>query len=339
MLEAWYPGQEDGTAIASVLFGDTDPSGHLTETFPTSLSAIPTASPSQFPGVDGQVHYSEGLDVGYRWYDAHHVTPLFPFGYGLSYTSFRFSHLTVTPEIVRQQRLWARRPPSGQGAPLVHVTAQITNTGSVTGSDVVQLYLGDPAAAGEPPRQLEGFRRVTLSPHQSRTVTFTITGHELSYFNTAANGWTLPDGRFSVYVGDSSALASLPLRGKLHGHQDDRQTLRQLTAPATVNPGTTFTATARFVNHGNLPIIDGTVRLRFPAGWKVVRAARARRFRSPPGQSTTRNFRVTAPEEAEGDATNLTAQLVLGGHRWRGRSDRDGRRSRCCARSPSPRAR
>ena len=123
VVEAWYPGQDDGTAIASVLFGDIDPSGHLPETFPTSLSEIPTASPAQFPGVDGRVDYSEGLDVGYRWYDAKHVTPLFPFGYGLSYTSFSFSHLTVTPKSVDQPcvragcRRTARAPAGPRHAP------------------------------------------------------------------------------------------------------------------------------------------------------------------------------------------------------------------------------
>ena len=123
MLEAWYPGQDDGTAIASVLFGNIDPSGHLPETFPTSLAEIPTASPSQFPGVGGRVDYSEGLDVGYRWYDAKDVTPLFPFGYGLSYTSFSFSHLTVTPGSVVNS---ASGPDAqrGQGARLARVTAR-----------------------------------------------------------------------------------------------------------------------------------------------------------------------------------------------------------------------
>ncbi len=276
VLEAWYPGQEDGAAIASVLFGDTDPSGHLTETFPTSLSEIPTASPSQFPGVDGKVDYSEGLDVGYRWYDAQHVTPLFPFGYGLSYTSFRFSHLTVTPKSVVNGASGPEAP-AGQGAPLAHVTARITNTGSVTGSDVVQLYLGDPAAAGEPPRQLEGFRPVTLLPHQSRTVTFAITGHELSYFNTAANGWTLPDGQFSVYVGDSSALASLPLRGRLTVTKTIGRPLRRADRARHRQSGhdlhrhSTIRQPREPPDHGR-----HRAALTFPSGWTVVRAARAR---------------------------------------------------------------
>src|SRR3984957_11095873 len=95
VLEAWYPGQEDGTAIASLLFGTADPSGHLTVTFPTSLSQVPASTAAQWPGVNGTVQYSEGVDVGYRWYNAQKVTPLYPFGYGLSYTSFSFSNLKV----------------------------------------------------------------------------------------------------------------------------------------------------------------------------------------------------------------------------------------------------
>jgi beta-glucosidase len=312
VLEAWYPGQDDGTAIASVLFGAVDPSGHLPQTFPTSLSAIPTASPAQFPGVNGKVEYSEGLDVGYRWYDAHNVTPLFPFGYGLSYTSFRFSHLTVTPSSVVNG---ASGPDAdkGQGARLARVTARITNTGTVRGSDVVQLYVGDPTSAGEPPRQLEGFQRVTLLPHQTRTVSFTITGHELSYFSVSANGWTLPDGRFSLYLGDSSALSSLPLRGKLRVTRTIGNRYAALTAPGTVNAGTTFLARAKFVNHGNLPITDGIVRLSFPSSWTVVRLARTRDLSLAPGQSTTRNFRVTVPGQAEGEVKSLTAQLTSKG--------------------------
>jgi beta-glucosidase len=121
-------------------------------TFPRRLSQVPASTPAQFPGVGGQVQYSEGIDVGYRWYDARNLTPLFPFGYGLSYTSFAFSDLRVTPS-----RL------AGHGA-LVHVTARVTNTGHATGAEVAQLYLGDPAAAGEPPRQLKGFQKVTLGP-------------------------------------------------------------------------------------------------------------------------------------------------------------------------------
>ena len=101
VVDAWYPGESNGTALASVLFGQTDPSGHLPVTFPADLSQVPASTPAQFPGENGKVLYSEGINVGYRFYDAHHETPMFPFGYGLSYTSFRFSDLRVTPQQVR----------------------------------------------------------------------------------------------------------------------------------------------------------------------------------------------------------------------------------------------
>ena len=197
VVDAWYPGESNGTALAAVLFGAVDPSGHLPVTFPADLSQVPASTPAQFPGVNGKVLYSEGIDVGYRYYDANHETPLFPFGYGLSYTSFRFSGLRITRQAGRQ----------------VTVSATITNTGRVAGSDVAQLYLSDPAAATEPPRQLKGFQKVTLRPGQSCTVRFSLNSHDLSYWNSAANRWVVPAGQFGVYLGDSSALAGLPLHG------------------------------------------------------------------------------------------------------------------------------
>jgi beta-glucosidase len=198
VVDAWYPGESNGTALAAVLFGQVDPGGHLPVTFPASLSQVPAARPAQFPGVNGRVRYSDGIDVGYRYYGAKDETPLFPFGYGLSYTHFAYSRLRVTSGPVRNGMV---------------VSARVTNTGRMTGSDVAQLYLGDPAVAGEPPRQLKGFGKVTLRPGQSAIVRFILTGHDLSYWDDTANGWVLPDGQFSVYVGDSSALANLPLRG------------------------------------------------------------------------------------------------------------------------------
>jgi beta-glucosidase len=151
--------------------------------------------------VNGQVDYSEGLDVGYRWYDAKDITPLFPFGYGLSYTSFAFSGLHITPA------------GTNGSSPTVHVSAVVTNTGKVAGSEVAQLYLGDPSAAGEPPRQLKGFQKVNLKPGQSATVHFTLDTHDLSYWSDSANGWVVAPGGFQVQVGDSSALSGLPLQG------------------------------------------------------------------------------------------------------------------------------
>jgi beta-glucosidase len=214
VVDAWYPGESNGTALAAVLFGRVDPSGHLPVTFPVSLAQVPASTPAEFPGVGGKVLYSEGIDVGYRYYEAKGETPLFPFGYGLSYTRFAFSRLTVTPLQVRNTAS-GPGPTScgcnGQSSDLVTVSARITNTGAVAGSDVVQLYLGDPVVAGEPPRQLKGFNKVTLAPGQSQVVRFTLSGHDLSFWDDAADGWVVPDGRFQVYVGDSSALAGLPL--------------------------------------------------------------------------------------------------------------------------------
>ena len=215
VLEAWYPGQEDGTAIANVLFGSYDPSGHLTVTFPTSLSQVPASTAAQWPGTGGTVQYSEGVDVGYRWYDSQSLTPLFPFGYGLSYTTFSFSNLHVGAL-------------TAGGA--ATVTATVTNTGSRSGADVAQLYVTDPSASGQPPLQLEGFQRVNLAAGASTTVTFPLTQQNLQYWNSSSNAWATSTGNYTVSVGDSSA--SLPLTGTLAVASG------QLGAPVTLaNPG------------------------------------------------------------------------------------------------------
>jgi beta-glucosidase len=186
VFEGFYDGQQWGTAIAALLFGTVDPSGKLPMTFPASLSQVPAHTQAQWPGSSGEVQYSEGLDVGYRWYDAKHFTPLFPFGFGLSYTTFRFRDLHVGPL------------EGGQAT----VTARITNTGHRAGTDVAQLYVGDPASAREPPHQLKGFQRVSLNPGQSKTATFTVTGYDLSHWVTSE--WKATAGTYQILVGDSS---------------------------------------------------------------------------------------------------------------------------------------
>jgi beta-glucosidase len=215
VLEAWYPGQGDGTAIASVLFGSFDPSGHLTVTFPASLSQVPASTTAQWPGSGGNVQYSEGIDVGYRWYDGKSLTPLFPFGYGLSYTTFSFSNLHVG---------------SLTAGGTATVTATVTNTGSRAGADVAQLYVNDPAASGQPPLQLESFGRVNLAAGASTTVTFNLTQQNLQYWNSSSNGWATSTGSYGIEVGDSSA--NLPLTGTLPVSSS------QLGQPVTLaNPG------------------------------------------------------------------------------------------------------
>jgi beta-glucosidase len=210
VIEAWFPGQEDGNAIAAVLFGDVNPSGKLPVTFPSSASPPLSDGPSRWPGVNGQIHYSEQLRIGYRWYDAYGLTPLFPFGFGLSYTSFAFSGLTVTP--IKTTSIDPNRRPDQVVAV---VQAHVKNTGDRRGAEVAQLYLGDPRFTGEPVRQLRGFARVELAPKHSATVTFALTARDLAYWRTAANHWAVAHGRYRVYVGDSSALLDLPLRSTL----------------------------------------------------------------------------------------------------------------------------
>ena len=197
VLEGWYSGQEVGNALAALLFGDVSPSGKLPVTFPASLADVPAHTTAQWPGANNQVQYSEGLDVGYRWYDAKNITPLFPFGYGLSYTSFSFSNLQVGAL-------------GSGGAP---VTATVTNTGSRAGAEVAQLYVGDPASTGEPVHQLRGIQRVDLQPGQSQTVHFTVTAHDLAHW-VDPSGWTTSPGTYQILVGDSSR--NLPLTGSIN---------------------------------------------------------------------------------------------------------------------------
>ena len=313
VVDAWYPGESNGTALASVLFGQVDPSGHLPVTFPEDLSQVPASSPDQFPGVNGEVQYSEGIDVGYRYYDASNETPMFPFGYGLSYTNFSYSHLAITPQQVENT---ASNPGptscgcNGQSSRQVTVSATVTNTGKVAGSDVAQLYLGDPASASEPPRQLKGFQKVTLQPGQSTTVRFDLTGHDLSYWDSAASGWVLPDGRYGVYVGDSSALAGLPLRGGFDVTRSVGARYATVSAPSTVSPGSTATVSVTVVNHGDYTLPGARFSVGVPDGWSVVSPAPVT---VGAGQTVTRNVQVRVPAGAQPGTVTLTAKVTAPG--------------------------
>lgn len=295
VLDAWYPGETNGTSLARVLFGRVDPGGHLPVTFPASLSQVPAASPAQFPGVNGQVLYSEGLDVGYRFYDANHLTPLFPFGYGLSYTQFAFSRLRIGPDVEG-------------GVGTVHVSATVTNTGSRAGSDVAQLYLADPAAAGEPPRQLVGFQRVQLGPGQSQRVSFVVTPRDTWWWDEAANGWSQSIGSYGVDVGDSSALADLPLQGSFTVATTPAARQVVISAPSSMQPGDPATVTVRLTASGNetLPVVRFALQL--PDGWTARAVGRSSQFDVAPGQSPTATFAVTPPSYAL--ATNATVHAT-----------------------------
>jgi beta-glucosidase len=197
VLEAWYPGEEDGNVVADLLFGKANPSGKLPMSFPRRESETAANTTSQYPGVNGTVRYSEGLKVGYRWYDAQSVSPLFPFGFGLSYTSFRFANLSVPAT------------PDANGS--VTVSVDVTNTGSRAGADVAQVYVSAPSSAGEPPKQLKGFAKVSLNPGQTKRVSITLQDRAFSVWSTSAHAWTAVPGRHTLSVGDSSR--SLPLQG------------------------------------------------------------------------------------------------------------------------------
>jgi beta-glucosidase len=195
VIEAWYPGQADGAAIAAVLDGQVDPSGHLPITFPAPGNPSPVRSPRQYPGVNGTVHYAEGLDIGYRWYQANHVTPQFPFGYGLSYTTFAVSRAAVRT----------------RGHQVV-ATVRVSNTGPRPGTAVVQAYLEYPAAAPEPPRQLRAFDAVALQQSQSRTIRLVLPA---SAFEAFLEGqFRTVAGRYQIDIGQSSA--DLPIHLGTH---------------------------------------------------------------------------------------------------------------------------
>lgn len=196
LVETWYPGQEGGDALAAVLFGDADPSGRLPVTFPTSAAQSPSMGAPRYPAGPNGYDYTEGLDVGYRGFDNRGLTPLFPFGHGLSYTTFGYSGLTLTPVTSGTRRD-------------VRVSFTVTNTGQRAGVAVPQVYVGYPAIAQEPPRQLRGFDRFALAPGAGRAVTLTLSQHAFEYW--ATGGWRTAAGSYQISVGSSSR--SLPLAG------------------------------------------------------------------------------------------------------------------------------
>ncbi len=203
VLEAWYPGEEDGHAVADVLLGKVNPSGKLPITFPRSVDETLAANPEQYPGVNGVVEYKEGLEVGYRAYTAHNVTPLFPFGFGLSYTQFRFDQLVVKHE-------------SGRAGAIV--TFRVTNAGQRDGAEVAQLYLGFPpiAEGNEPPIQLKGFRKVMLKPRESKTIELHLDARSFSYWSEQSHSWQVAPGAFEIMAGDS--VTNTPLKTTLTIH-------------------------------------------------------------------------------------------------------------------------
>lgn len=189
VVEAWYPGIEGGNAIANVLFGDVNPSGKLPVTFPKKLEDSPSFG--NYPGANGVVKYVEGIFVGYRYYDTKNVEPLFPFGYGLSYTKFEYSNLKISP--------------AADAAGKVVVKLDVKNVGDRAGAEVVELYVHDVESSVErPAKELKAFKKVQLAPGEKQTVSLTLDKRAFSFYDDKQHGWRLDPGKFEILVGSSS---------------------------------------------------------------------------------------------------------------------------------------
>lgn len=197
VLEGWYPGARGGHAIARLLFGKVNPSGKLQQTWPASNTQLPASTPREFPGVNGDEHYSEGVDVGYRWYYDHRRRPRFPFGYGGSYTSFGYSGLTLSRAYGTSQQRFA-------------VSFRVRNTGPRAGRDIVQAYVSKPdRAVHTPNRELAAFANVWLAKGASTRVRMRIGPRQLAYWDSNQHAFAVQRGRYRITVGGSSRF--LPL--------------------------------------------------------------------------------------------------------------------------------
>jgi beta-glucosidase len=200
IFEAWYPGQAGGTALAQLLFGEVSPSGKLPMTFDRRWEENPAHDTYYPKSGDKEVAYTEGVFVGYRGYDKSGVKPLFPFGYGLSYTTFAYKNLTVSPS-------------TSTGQP-VELHFDVTNTGSRTGAEVAQVYVGDRhSSVPRPKKELKGFAKLKLAPGETQQVTVTLDRRAFAYYDVKKHDWTVEPGDFDLYVGRSSA--QIELTGKV----------------------------------------------------------------------------------------------------------------------------
>lgn len=190
IVNMWYGGQEGGNAIADILFGDANPSGKLPVSFVRDWKDSPAYG--HYPGENLQVDYAEGIYVGYRYFDKQKIAPLFPFGYGLSYTKFDYSDLKLS----RNER---------SSDKLVEVSLKLRNSGSRSGAEVVELYVHDGHSSTDRPiQELKGFRRVSLAPGETKEVHFTLDRSATAFYSTSAQDWVTEPGQFDVLIGSSS---------------------------------------------------------------------------------------------------------------------------------------
>jgi beta-glucosidase len=192
LLHSWYSGQEGGTAIAEILFGDINPSGKLPISCEKKWEDNPCYPYYYDTDNDRKTEYTEGVFIGYRYYDTKNVEPLFPFGFGLSYTTFKYKNLTVSPaQITANQK--------------VTVSLDVTNTGTRAGAEAVQLYIRDNVSSiPRPAKELKAFDKVLLKPGETKRVTFTLDVTALSFYSVERKGWVAEPGEFEVQVGSSS---------------------------------------------------------------------------------------------------------------------------------------
>jgi len=192
LLYAWYPGMEGGNALARALFGDVNPSGKLPCTFPKRLADSPAHALHAYPGTNGTEIYQEGLLVGYRWFDTKDIKPLFPFGYGLSYTTFKYSNLNLVPG------------PEALGAP-VTVEFELANTGSRAGAEVAQVYVQEASpSVPRPLKELKGFKKVLLQPGEKQKVSLILDRNAFAHYDPDKKAWVADKGAYKILVGSSS---------------------------------------------------------------------------------------------------------------------------------------
>lgn len=195
IVQAWYLGSETGNAMADVLTGRVNPSGKLPFTFPKALEDCPVTTPEQYPGILGedkiwQSYYTEGIYVGYRWYESRGIEPLFAFGHGLSYTTFEYGKAKASSRVMKDK---------------LQISVPVTNTGDVAGAEVVQLYIADKeASVDRPVKELKGFEKIWLEPGQTGTVKFTVDREAISFYDEDAHDWKAERGVFEALVGAAS---------------------------------------------------------------------------------------------------------------------------------------
>ena len=201
LVHAWYPGQEGGTALAQLLFGDFSPSGKLPVSFERRWQDSAVFN-SYYPQGDAKrVAYKEGIFLGYRHFDKASTKPLFPFGYGLSYTKFKYSNLAISPDVMKQDGM-------------ATVSFDVSNTGGREGSEIAQVYVGDRhASVPRPLKELKGFAKIHLMPGETRRASVTLDRRALSFYDVNSKQWKAESGDFDIYV--ASSAEQINLQGKL----------------------------------------------------------------------------------------------------------------------------